>query len=128
MAQTTASTVSARTSRAWQHLRASIGQPQWLDVPILVEPISEPQPRKIVLRAKTEDGQDLGSCAVYADEWYPGCRTPNPFSHYFPVLRYVLDARLRRKEHDPLRLQVLKAVCARTSSGRDQVVLLKFIV
>lgn len=128
MAQTTASTISARASRAWQQLRASLGQSQWLDVPVLVEPIREPQPRKIVLRAKTEDGEDLGPCAVYADEWYPGCTTPNPFSHYFPVLWYVLDARLRRKEHDPLRLQVLKAVCAQTSSGREQVVLLKFIV
>ncbi len=128
MAQMTTSPTSSRIQDLWQHLRMRCGEPQWLDVPILVEPIREPEPHRIILQAKTEDGRDLGSCIVYAHEWYPGCTTQNPFSHYFPVLRHVLDARLRRKEHEPLLLQVLKAVCARTKRGHEQIVLLKFIV
>ncbi len=118
-----------QTEAAWRQLRMAPGVPQWLDVPLLVEPVAPPvDRRKLLLRAYTEDGRPLGLCAVYTNEWYPGCTAPNPFSHYFPVLWYVLDARHRRGIRERLRLQVLKAVAARTTSGYLQTVLLKFIV
>jgi len=126
-----AATTSApdRTLAAWQALLAARGSPQWLDVAVLVElavPLGDR--RRILLRAMTEDGQPLGLCTVYTNEWYPGCTVTNPFSHYFPVLWHVLEARWRRGITDPLRLQVLKAVAAVTPGGRTRVVLLKFIV
>ncbi|WP_448574542.1 AAA domain-containing protein [Thermomicrobium sp.] len=120
---------SERALRAWQELTANPGIPQWLDVPVLITPTPRRgERRKLVLHATTEDGRSLGYCSVYSNEWYPGCPGSNPFSHYFPVLWHVLDARARRNIETPLRLQVLRAVTAITSSGWRQVVLLKFIV
>lgn len=142
MADGRVSSPTDRALHAWEQLRASPGEPQWLDVPILVELVNAdqrsseavskitglPDRHKILLTATTESGEPLGHCAVYTNEWYPDCPATNPFSHYFQVLWYVLDARLRRGITDPLRLQVLKAVAAPTRSGRQQIVLLKFIV
>jgi energy-coupling factor transporter ATP-binding protein EcfA2 len=81
-----------------------------------------------MLDALTEDGQLLGTCAVFNGEWYPGCQGSIPYSHYAPTLYRVLLARQRREETEPLRLQVLKAVAALTRSGRLLPVLLKFII
>ncbi len=129
MADDTPRTMSDRTLAAWRRLRATSGQPQWLDVPVLVERVDDASDRrKIVLRAMTEDNHPLGLCAVYTNEWYPDCPATNPFSHYFPVLWHVLEARRLRGITEPLRLQVLKAVSAVSRSGLRQVVLLKFIV
>jgi RecB family exonuclease len=120
---------SDRALRAWRELTANPGIPQWLDVPVLVKPAPRrDERRKLVLHATTEDGRPLGYCTVYTNEWYPGCPNPNPFSHYFPVLAHVLEARARRGIATPLRLQVLRAVAAITASGWRQVVLIKFIV
>ncbi|MCX7623017.1 MAG: AAA domain-containing protein [Thermomicrobium sp.] len=129
MADDTTLAVSDRTLAAWRRLQTTPGQPQWLDVPVLVEPAEEPiDRRRIVLRATSESGQPLGLCAVYTNEWYPGCTATNPFSHYFQVLWHVLEARRLRRIAEPLRLQVLKAVWGVFPSGRQRAVLLKFIV
>jgi hypothetical protein len=120
---------SDRALRAWRELTANPGIPQWLDVPVLVKPAPRrDERRKLVLHATTEDDRPLGYCTVYTNEWYPGCPNPNPFSHYFPVLAHVLEARARRSIETPLRLQVLRAVAVITASGWRQVILLKFIV
>lgn len=119
---------SQAAERAWQRLQQAPGEPQWLDVPILVRPVSELRPGRIMLEALTEDGQLLGICAVFNGEWYPGCQGSVPYSHYAPTLYRVLLARQRREETEPLRLQVLKAVAAVTRSGRLLPVLLKFII
>jgi len=129
MADDTVWPVDDRTLAAWHTLQTVPGQPQWLDVPILVERLDDASDRrKIVLRAMTEEQRPLGLCAVYTNEWYPGCTVTNPFSHYFPVLWHVLEARRLRGITEPLRLQVLKAVWAVFPSGLRRVVLLKFIV
>lgn len=119
---------SQEAERAWQRLQQAPGEPQWLDVPILVQPVGELRPGRIVLEALTEDRQPLGTCAVFNGEWYPGCQGSIPYSHYAPTLYRVLLARQRREETEPLRLQVLKAVAAETRSGRLLPVLLKFII
>ncbi len=119
---------SQAAERAWQQLRESTGEPQWLDVSILVRPVGELRPGRIVLEALTEDEHLLGTCAVFNGEWYPGYQGSTPYSHYAPTLYRVLLARQRRGETEPLRLQVLKAVVAQTRSGRLLPVLLKFII
>lgn len=127
--EASASTLHGSDARtAWDKLVTLPGEPCWLDVPILVKPVRLEEKRKIVLEASTEAGESLGRCWVYTNEWYPGCLATNPFSHYFNVLWYVLQARTLRNEHGPLRLQVLKAVAVETRPGSTMVVLLKFIV
>ena len=101
---------SQAAERAWQRLQQAPGEPQWLDVPILVRPVGELRPGRIMLGALTEDGQLLGTCAVFNGEWYPGCQGSIPYSHYAPTLYRVLLARQRREETEPLRLQDLEAL------------------
>jgi hypothetical protein len=119
---------SRAAKRAWHQLRQAPGEPQWLDVSILVQPIGEFRPGRILLEALTEDEHRLGTCAVFNGEWYPGYQGSIPYSHYAPTLSRVLAARQRRRETDPLRLQVLKAVGVRTRGGGLLTVLLKFII
>jgi len=120
---------SERARVVWEGLTNSDGRPELIDVPILVRPSPEGSRRgRIALQASAEDGGELGRCYVFNDEWYPGCPSTVPFSHYAPTLARVLTAHERRGETQPLRLQLLKAVGAMTPAGGRATVLLKFIM
>lgn len=121
--------LSEQALAAWARLAAAPGVPQLVDVPILVRPNDDEMRRgRVALRATTERGEDLGPCYVFNNEWYPGCPSTMPFSHYAPTLERVLTAMVRRGETDPLRLQVLKAVLVRTTGERTLLALLKFVI
>ena len=106
-------------------LRANVGVPQRLDVPVITERDPEWSTRgRVALRLATEEGRPLGRAYVFNGEWYPGCAHSTAFSHYYPALERTFEGLDQAERPNRLRLQVLKAVAAETSKGGAIIVLL----
>ena len=114
---------------ALAHLRANVGVPQRLDVPVIAERDEEWSTRgRLALRLATEEGRPLGRAYVFNGEWYPGCGQSTAFSHYYPALARTFEGLEQAERPNRLRLQVLRGVAAETSKGGAIIVLLKFII
>ncbi|HEV2109517.1 MAG TPA: PD-(D/E)XK nuclease family protein, partial [Thermomicrobiales bacterium] len=111
-------------------LAGSVGEPVWLDVPVMATRLDEESgPAKLHLRLTSEEGDALGAAHVYKNEWWPGTTAGRQrFSHYFEALRRCFDGLQRANRPQRVRLQLLRAVRARTGGEREVTVLLKFII
>ncbi|MFN8511479.1 MAG: DEAD/DEAH box helicase family protein [Chloroflexia bacterium] len=122
-------TAAQSPAAALANLRANVGVPQRLDIPVIAERDIEWTSRsRIALQLTAEDGHPLGRAYVFNGEWYPGCTQSTAFSHYFPALARTFDGLEQAERPNRLRLQLLKAVAAETSKGGTIIVLLKFIL
>ena len=110
-------------------LRATVGTPQRLDLPVIATRDAEWSTRgRLALQLAAEDGQPLGRAYIFNGAWYPGCDRSVPFSHYLPALERAYEGLEQSGRPARLRLQLLQAVAAETSKGGTILVLLKFII
>ncbi len=110
-------------------LAATAGTPLRCDFSVLVrEDAAAGRSSYLVLRLYGDEGEELGAARVYSNEWYPGREDREPWSHYFPTLRHVLEGLRKGGETALLRLQVLKAVPVPSRARGLEPVFLKFII
>lgn len=120
---------AAQADDALAALRQQIGAPQRLDLPVIAtRDASWSRRGRLALRLMTEDGRALGRAYLFSGEWYPGADRSTPFSHYLPTLERAFAGLEQGGRPQRLRLQLLKAVAAETSTGGIVTVLLKFII
>lgn len=123
------STAADQAEAALAALRQRVGAPQRLDLPVIAtRDASWSQRGRLALRLTTEDGHALGRAYIFSGEWYPGNDRSTPFSHYLPTLERAFAGLEQGGRPQRLRLQLLKAVAAETSTGGVITVLLKFII
>ncbi len=119
----------ASDANAFARLRAEPGVPQRLDLPVLAARDEAWSRRgRLALRLTTDGGGPIGRAYVFNGEWFPGRDHGVAFAHYFPALERAFEGLEQGGRPNRLRLQVLKAVAAETSTGGQIIVLLKFII
>jgi hypothetical protein len=122
-------TTDRNASEAWQRLIAS-SAPVDLDVPFLLRKLPDwSRSGKLIVEVLDERRRRLGSAAIFPGGWYPG-RKQGGISHYFPVLASAFAGLELRGEDPLLRVQLLRAVNAQQTLGKERpyVVLLKLIL
>jgi hypothetical protein len=120
---------AAQVVAAFAALRAQVGTPQRLDLPVIAVRDEKWSHRgRLALRLTTEAGEALGRAYVFGGEWYPGNDRSTSFSHYLPTLERAFAGLAQGGRPERLRLQLLKAVAAETSTGGTIIVPLKFII
>ncbi len=120
---------AAQIEAAFAALRAQVGTPQRLDLPVIATRDAKWSHRgRLALRLTSEAGAPLGRAYVFGGEWYPGSDRSTSFSHYLPTLERAFAGLAQGGRPERLRLQLLKAVAAETSTGGTIIVPLKFII
>ncbi len=120
---------ATQIAAAFAALRAQSGTPQRLDLPVMATRDDKWSHRgRLALRLTTEAGGALGRAYVFGGEWYPGSDRSTSFSHYLPTLERAFAGLAQGGRPERLRLQLLKAVAAETSTGGTIIVPLKFII